>query len=97
MKWSKYKLYKEVTTKNAIGQTITKWEYIDSIDVVSSNNLYTTVTNDVVYRKFSPSGITKHNAFEKEATYKISNLEHEYEIESFSEGRYTSLLLKEVI
>lgn len=95
--WTTYKLYQEVNQQNAIGQFVPSWEYIADIDVIVSTKLYTQVVNDVIYRKYSPAGISKYKEFEFEGTYKMTNAEHEYEIESFNcGGRYTQLLLKEV-
>ena len=95
--WQTYKLYQKVETQNSIGQYVSDWEYIQEIEVIVSNKLYTQVVNDVLYRKYSPTGISKYKAFEFQGTYKITNAEHEYEVESFNcGGRYTQLLLKDV-
>ena len=98
MKYVKFTLEQLVRTQDRIGQWKESWEPIQSISVATSNKLYTTVTEDIVYRKYAPTGITTFKGFEKEATYRISNNDVVYEIESFNvDSRLTQLLLKEVV
>lgn len=98
MKWQTYTLKQLVRVQNSIGQWVDSWEGIQDIDVMISNNLYTTVVNDIVYRVYAPSAISKFKAFEKSSTYRISNDNNDYDVTSINaEGRYSQLLLKEVI
>jgi len=99
MKWKTYILRQLVRTQNSIGQWVTDWEDIQDIDVMISNNLYTTVANDIVYRVYAPSAVTKFKQFDKSATYRISSIDGtDYDITSVNiDGRYTQLLLKEVV
>lgn len=98
MRYVKFTLEQLVRTQNSIGQWQKSWEPIQDISVTTSNKLYTTVTGDVVYRKYAPTGITTFKGFEKESTYRISNNNVIYEIDSFStDSRFTQLLLKEVV
>lgn len=98
MKYVKFTLEQLVRTQDSIGQWKESWEPIQDISVATSNKLYTTVTGDVVYRKYAPTGITTFKSFEKEANYRIINDNVTYEIESFNvDSRLTQLLLKEVV
>lgn len=98
MKYVKFTLEQLVRIQDHIGQWKETWEPIQSINVATSNKLYTTVTGDVVYRKYAPTGVTTFKGFEKEASYRISNNDVVYEIESFNvDSRLTQLLLKEVV
>lgn len=98
MKWETYKLKQLVRTQNHIGQWSDDYEDIATIDVMISNNLYTQIVGDAVVRAYAPSAVSKFKAFEKDASYKITNQDHEYLVESFNaSGRYSSLLLKEVV
>lgn len=98
MVWETCKLYQEVKTQNAYKQWITSWEEIEAIEIVLSNNLYTNVTNDIVYRIYAPTAITKFKAFEDNAKYKVANSDSEYEVSSFNkDGRYAQLILKKVV
>lgn len=97
MKWNQYTLSQLVRTQGSLGQWKESWEEIQSIDVVVSSKLYSTVTNDVVYRVYADTAITKFKAFEDNATYKIANDDNEYEITSVNaNGRYSQLLLQKV-
>ena len=98
MKYENFTLYQEVKTQNAYKQWVTSWEEIQDINIVISHNLYTNVTNDIVYRVYAPTAITTFKSFEKNAIYKLSNTDNEYLITSINaKGRYTQLLLKEVV
>ena len=98
MRWTTYTLKKLIRTQNTIGQWINKWVDVQVIDVMVSNNLYTTVDGDIVYRFYAPTGISKYKDFEKNATYQILNGSSVYEVTSFNaNGRYSQLLLKEMV
>ncbi len=98
MKWTQYILYQLVKTQGKLNQWLESWEEIQTIDVVVSSKLYSNVTNDIVYRIYADTAITKFKAFENDATYKIANLDSEYEISSINKnGRYTQLILKKVV
>lgn len=98
MKWTTYTLKKLTRTQNTIGQWVNKWVDVQDIDVIVSNNLYTTVDGDVVYRVYAPIGVSKFKDFERNATYQISSSSNVYEVTSFNiSGRYSQLLLKEVV
>lgn len=97
MKWTQYILYQLVKTQGKLNQWLESWEEIQTIDVVVSSKLYSNVTNDIVYRIYADTAITKFKAFENDATYKIANTDNEYEITSINtKGRYTQLLLQKV-
>lgn len=98
MKWETYKLKQLGRTQNSVGQWVPSWEGIQDIDIMVSNNLYTNVVNDAVYRVYAPAAITRFKAFEKEAAYMLVNDVNAYEVTSFNiSGRYSQLLLKEVV
>lgn len=99
MKFEDYKLYKNNTTQSPItGQLTDKWVYVDTIGVMTSTKLYSTVENDIVYRKYEPTGITRYKNFIPYITYKIENEIHSYDVTSLNtNGKYSQLLLKEVI
>lgn len=98
MRYVKFTLEQLVRIQDSIGQWKESWVPIQDISVVTSNKLYTTVTGDVLYRKYAPTGITTFKGFEKEATYRIVNDNVTYGIESFNaDSRLTQLLLKEVV
>lgn len=98
MRYIKFTLEQFVSTQDSLGQWKPSWEPIQDISVATSNKLYTTVTNDAVYRKYAPTGLTTFKALEVAETYRISNDSHTYEIESFNtDSRLTQLLLKEVV
>lgn len=98
MKWEEYKLYQKLNILDEFGQATDEWEFIQDIKVVTSSKLYFTVGTNVVYRAFKPTAITTFKAFENDGCYKIENLSNVYKVESFNaRGRYTQLLLKEVV
>lgn len=98
MKWETYKLKQLVRTQDIVGQWLPSWEDMQDIDIMVSNNLYTNVVNDAVYRVYAPAAITKFRGFEKEAAYMLANDVNTYEVTSFNvNGRYSQLLLKEVV
>lgn len=98
MKWQTYKLKQLVRVQNSIGQWVDSWEDIQDIDVMVSSNLYTTVDGDVVYRVYATTGVSKFKDFEKNTTYKILSSSNMYDVTSFNiSGRYSQLLLKEVV
>lgn len=98
MKWSTYSLEQKVIVQNAIGQCKESWERVDDVRVAISSKLYTTVTNDAVYRKYEPTGITTYKKLEIDASYRIVSEEHTYLVTSFNiDSRFTQLLLKEVV
>lgn len=98
MKWTTYTLKKLKRTQNTIGQWVNTWVDVQDIDVMVSNNLYTTVDGDVVYRVYAPTGVSKFKDFEKNAIYQILSSSNVYEITSHNiSGRYSQLLLKEVV
>lgn len=97
MQFKLYTLYQLVKTQGKLNQWIESWEEIQPIEVVVSSNLYSNVTNDIVYRIYADTAITKFKTFEDGATYKIADADNEYEITSINtSGRYTQLLLKKV-
>lgn len=72
--------------------------FIQDIKVVTSSKCYSTVGVSVVYRQFKSTAITAFKAFENDESYKLENLLHIYEVESFNvQGKYAQLLLKEVV
>ncbi|MBP3887616.1 MAG: hypothetical protein J6F30_08185 [Cellulosilyticum sp.] len=98
MKWETYKLKQLVKTQKSVGKWIESWEDIQDIDIMVSNNLYTNVVNDAVYRVYAPVAVAKFKGLEKEATYMLANDVNAYEVTSFNiSGRYSQLLLKEVV
>lgn len=98
MRYIKFTLEQLVRVQGALGQWKESWEPIQDISVATSNKLYSTVTNDAVYRKYAPTGITMFKGFEKNGTYRIVNDEVAYEVQSFNvDSRITQLLLKEVV
>lgn len=99
MKWETYGLYQRVNKPNSIGQLKPSWEYIEDIEVVVSQKLYTQVNGEVVCRKYEPTAITKHHSLDHDGVYEIRNSKHEYKIESFNtaHSRYSQLLLKEIV
>ncbi|WP_410497214.1 hypothetical protein QTL86_11145 [Cellulosilyticum sp. ST5] len=98
MKYVKFTLEQLVRVQDALGQWRESWEPIQDISVATSNKLYSTVTNDAVYRKYAPTGLTTFKAFEKCGAYRIVNNDTTYEVQSFNtDSRLTQLLLKEVV
>lgn len=98
MKYVKFTLEQLVRIQDSIGQWKESWEPIQDISVATSNKLYTTVTGDMLYRKYAPTGITTFKGFEKRSTYRITNDDNTYKIDSFNtDSRLTQLLLKEVV
>lgn len=98
MKHVRFTLEQLVRVQDSIGQWKESWEPIQDISVATSNKLYTTVTDDVVYRKYAATGITTFKGFEKEASYRIVNDDKTYDVESFNvDSRLTQLILKEVV
>lgn len=98
MRYIKFNLEQLVRIQDSIGQWKDSWETIQDIYVATSNKLYTTVTGNVIYRKYAPTGITMFKHFEKCGTYRIVNGDNTYEIDSFNiDSRFTQLLLKEVV
>lgn len=98
MKYVKFTLEQLVRIQDTLGQWKESWEPIQDISVATSNKLYTTVTDDAVYRKYAPTGLTMFKAFEKRGAYRIVNNDITYEVQSFNtDSRITQLLLKEVV
>lgn len=98
MRWTMCKLQQCVKIQSSLGQFKESWEDIETIEVVINNKLYSNVTNDLVYRAYAPSAITKFKEFEKEATYRLLGDTYCYEVTSFNNGgRFTQLLLQEVV
>lgn len=98
MRYEVYTLQIKRTIENSIGQKIETWDEVQDILVTTSQNFYTEVVNDVLYRKFAPTGITPYKALDVSNTYRIVNAKHSYEIESFNiDSRLTQLILKEVV
>lgn len=98
MRYEVYTLQIKRTIENSIGQKIDTWDEVQDILVATSQNFYTEVVNDVLYRKFAPSGITPYKGLDKSKTYKIVNAKHSYLVDSFNtDSRLTQLILKEVV
>ena len=98
MRYDRWKLYQEVLAQNELLEYKTTWEYITDIECNVSTSLYTQITDERLYRIYNSTALTTFTKFELNEKYKISNDNHEYEVESFNNhGRTTQLTLKEVI
>lgn len=97
MKWATYTLQQLTRTQNTIGQWIEAYTDVCSVDLVISNNLYTNVTNDIIYRLYAPTAITKYKEFAKDGVYRVKTDTSTYDVKSVNNtGRYTQLILAEV-
>ena len=98
MRYDRWKLYQEVLTQNELLEYKPTWKYITDIECNVSTSLYTQFVDERLYRIYNSTALTTFAKFELNEKYKISNDNHEYEVESFNtHNRTTQLTLKEVI
>ena len=98
MRYDRWKLYQEVLTQNELLEYKPTWEYITDIECNVSNLLCTQFVDERLYRIYNSTALTTFTKFKLNEKYKISNDNHEYEVESFNtHNRTTQLTLKEVI
>lgn len=98
MRYTAYTLQVKETIEDLIGQRVETWINLEDIRVATSQTFYEEVVNDVLYRKYAPTGITPYKGLLKDKTYRIVGADRVYEIESFNvDSRLTQLMLKEVV
>ena len=98
MRFNIYKLQKAVTTTDEIGQDIESWLDVEDIEVSISNKMFSNIEGDILYRRYTPSGITTYKKFDLKTKYRLYSVSHTYKIESFVlESRLTQLQLKECV
>lgn len=96
MRWQDAKLYRALSKQNSIGQFKKVYVEFKNLEIVTNEKLFTTVINDVMYRKFEVTAITKFKDFNIQDEYIIEIASHKYGVTSFNtSGRYTQLLLQE--
>lgn len=92
-----FTLQKKVITYNDRGKQEISWEDIEEIEVSIFNDKILKVAGENTYLIHQPVGITKYDKLEKNKEYRIISSDEKYLITSFAIGRYTQLILKEVI
>lgn len=98
MRYTTYTLQVQEVMENAIGQKVKAWISLEDIRVATSQKFYEEIVNDVLYRKYAPTGITPYKGLLKDKTYRLVGVDRIYEIESFNvDSRLTQLMLKEVV
>jgi ATP adenylyltransferase/5',5'''-P-1,P-4-tetraphosphate phosphorylase II len=96
MKFETFILYQLVKTMDVYGNLKMDYEEIEEIEVLISETHKTEIVNEQQYFVKQVKGITVKQ-FESKEKYKIANNNIEYTVESFINGRWTQLLLKEVV
>ena len=99
MRWKTYTLYKLTTERDPqTGQHLETYKPNDLIDVMTSTKTYVTIENDVLYRKFASTGVTKYRELNKGDSYIIELDNEQYRITGVNyAGRYVQLMLEESI
>lgn len=97
MRWRTFTLYKLTTERDTrTGQHIETYKPNDRIDVMTSTKMYTAIENDVLYRKFESTGVTRYGKFNKVDSYIIELDNMQYKITGINyDGRYVQLTLEE--
>ena len=93
-----FTLKQQVTKSSLYGQSQPSYEYVDVIDVDVSVTDISIVHEGVVYTKEQTIGLTLFECFEKNEKYSLwDGLDKVYDIITFKPGRFTQLVLQEVI
>jgi hypothetical protein len=92
-----YLLQKYVQTYDELGTPVNAYVDIKSIDVTVNNVVSTDIENGIAYTITTPTGITSYNEFDLSKKYRLVGVGI-YEITGINQsGRYTQLMLKEVL
>lgn len=97
MKFEKFKLWQLVKTFDEYGNSKEDYELIQEISLtLNEENIKTDGTDNKYFVK-SYRGVTAFRSFEFGEEYKLTNSKHSFKVTSFINGRWTQLVLEEVV